>query len=420
MVAARDRLLDELGSLRVPDGPLEILANYFGTDKLAEVTGRKQRVVRKLDENGQMKTVIEKTRRRREHRRDQRLPGRQESPSWYSRKRAEPAAATTRRTAAAARSARRSHYLVQAGWRADKAVQGFGRTHRTNQASAPLFHLVTTDLEGQKRFISSIARRLGQLGALTKGERKAGDQGLFGLRDNLESAEARAGLTQFFRDVHRGDVKGVTMQDLEKGMGLEADRHPNRGPAGGPPGNEPVPQPRAVAHDRPAEPHVPGVQRSHGSGHRPGGSGRHAGHGRRDLPGRQDHQEERADRLHRTPQRRRDEARAFGGAHQEQPGRLRGYYPGRTQQDGRREAHHVRAEQAQRQRVRGQPRGELHRRQGQHRRSGAAHVAGGLPVHRSEQDRRRQLGAPHAGEGQAAVGQRRSRRWASSARAICT
>jgi hypothetical protein len=32
-VAARDRLLDELGSIRVPDGPLEMLLNHFGTTR---------------------------------------------------------------------------------------------------------------------------------------------------------------------------------------------------------------------------------------------------------------------------------------------------------------------------------------------------------------------------------------------------
>jgi hypothetical protein len=33
---------------------------------------------------------------------------------------------------------RRVHFLVQPGWRADKAVQGFGRTHRSNQANEPI------------------------------------------------------------------------------------------------------------------------------------------------------------------------------------------------------------------------------------------------------------------------------------------
>lgn len=227
-VAMRERLLDEIGSIRVPDGPLEILLNHFGTDKVAEVTGRGQRVVRKIDdETGQMKTVVEKR-------------GAQsnvaESNDFQAGKKPilvfSEAGGTGRSYHAAIGSgsekARRAHYLVQGGWRADKAVQGFGRTHRTNQASAPIFNLVTTDLQGQKRFISSIARRLGQLGALTKGERRTGDQGLFGARDNLESTEARDALRQFYHDVNRGQVEGVTMQTLEEGMGLKM-RDPETG-----------------------------------------------------------------------------------------------------------------------------------------------------------------------------------------------
>ena len=36
-----------------------------------------------------------------------------------------------------ANTARRVHYLLEPGWRADQAIQGLGRTHRTHQASAP-------------------------------------------------------------------------------------------------------------------------------------------------------------------------------------------------------------------------------------------------------------------------------------------
>jgi hypothetical protein len=220
LVARRDKLLDQIGSIRVPDGPLEMLMNHFGTDKVAEVTGRKQRVVRKPDETGQMKTVVE-------HRGAS--ANLAEASSFQAGKKPilvfSEAGGTGRsyhaEIGSGSEDARRSHYLVQGGWRADKAVQGFGRTHRTNQASAPIFHLVTTDLQGQKRFISSIARRLAQLGALTKGERRAADQGMFGMRDNLESTEARDGLTQFFKDVNAGQVDGVSMDDLEKSMGLK-------------------------------------------------------------------------------------------------------------------------------------------------------------------------------------------------------
>ena len=53
---------------------------------------------------------------------------------------------------------RRIHYLLEPGWRADQAIQGLGRTHRTHQASAPLFRPVTTDVKGERRFIATIAR----------------------------------------------------------------------------------------------------------------------------------------------------------------------------------------------------------------------------------------------------------------------
>ena len=59
-----------------------------------------------------------------------------------------------------ANTERRIHYLLEPGWRADQAIQGLGRTHRTHQASAPLFRPVTTDVKGEKRFIATIARRL--------------------------------------------------------------------------------------------------------------------------------------------------------------------------------------------------------------------------------------------------------------------
>lgn len=219
-IAMREALLNQLGSLRVPQGPLEMLFDKFGTDMVAEVTGRSQRVVRAPDQSGELKTVVEKRGAQSSIVDAEAFQAGKKKILVFSQ-----AGGTGRSYHAAlgsgAEKARRSHYLVQGGWRADAAVQGFGRTHRTSQASAPIFHLVTTDLQGQKRFISSIARRLGQLGALTKGERRTGDQGMFGMRDNLESTEAREGLTKFIEDVVGGKVEGVTTEDIQKGMGLK-------------------------------------------------------------------------------------------------------------------------------------------------------------------------------------------------------
>lgn len=231
--AAKEKLLLDLGSLRVPDGPLEILTNHYGPDAVAEVTGRKERVVERPDETGKVRKVREKRGTDANVAEANSFQSGKKKilvfsqaggtgASYHDDKTAERVDDDERMSIGgnSGNGARRSHYLVQAGWRADTAVQGFGRTHRTNQWTAPIFHLVTTDLEGQKRFISSIARRLGQLGALTKGERRTGDQGMFGLQDNLESDEAKAGLVQLFRDIYAGNVDGFSVEDLSEQMGL--------------------------------------------------------------------------------------------------------------------------------------------------------------------------------------------------------
>jgi hypothetical protein len=52
-------------------------------------------------------------------------------------------------------------------------VQQLGRTHRSNQISAPEFKLLITDVGSELRLVSSVANRLEALGALTSGDRKA-------------------------------------------------------------------------------------------------------------------------------------------------------------------------------------------------------------------------------------------------------
>ena len=81
----------------------------------------------------------------------------------------------------------RVHYLLEPGWKADAAIQGLGRTHRTNQAQPPLFRPIATDVKAEKRFLSTIARRLDTLGAITRGQRQTGGQGLFRPEDNLKA-----------------------------------------------------------------------------------------------------------------------------------------------------------------------------------------------------------------------------------------
>jgi hypothetical protein len=213
-VEAKAKLIDELSSIRTPLAPLEMIFQAFGAGDIAEATGRSRRI-----EFEAGKQVVKP-----------RTPAMMASDIadfQADRKKmiifsdAGGTGASYHADLGAKNQRLRRHYLVQAGWRADKAVQGFGRTHRTNQKQPPEYVLVTTDLEGQKRFISSIARRLAQLGALTKGQRQT-TEGMFSERDNLESEYAELAVRSLIKDIKNGDLlPDISWQDVEQEMGLD-------------------------------------------------------------------------------------------------------------------------------------------------------------------------------------------------------
>ncbi len=144
------------------------------------------------------------------------------------------------------------HYLLEPGWRADAAIQGLGRSNRTNQKQPPIFRPVATDVKGEKRFLSTIARRLDTLGAITRGQRQTGGQGLFRADDNLESPYAKAALRQFYQLLYAGKVEGCSLTDVS-GRDRPRPPRPGRLAAGRAAADHAVPQPRAGAAHRSAE-----------------------------------------------------------------------------------------------------------------------------------------------------------------------
>ena len=115
----------------------------------------------------------------------------------------------------------RVHYLLEAGWKADAAIQGLGRTNRTHQAQPPLFRPIATDVKAEKRFLSTIARRLDTLGAITRGQRQTGGQGFFRPEDNLESPYAHDALRQLYRLIYAGKIEDCALQTFEDATGLK-------------------------------------------------------------------------------------------------------------------------------------------------------------------------------------------------------
>ena len=65
----------------------------------------------------------------------------------------------------------RYHILLEFPWSAERAIQQFGRTNRTNQRTPPVYLLLTTSVEGERRFSCSLAARVKQMGASTYANR---------------------------------------------------------------------------------------------------------------------------------------------------------------------------------------------------------------------------------------------------------
>jgi hypothetical protein len=205
----RAELMDKLSILEVPEHPLDQLVNYFSVENVAEMTGRKKRLIRTTSGTleyrprqlpGVPSKLINLHEKNAFQNGDKRIAIMSEVASTGD---------SLHAGCHVGNQQRRLHIAAELKWSADKQIQDFGRTHRTGQVAPPVYLLVFTELGGEKRFSATIARRLGNMGALTKGDRKAEKAGNLD-KYNLESKEGRSALNIVLTSIMRGrEIEGI-------------------------------------------------------------------------------------------------------------------------------------------------------------------------------------------------------------------
>lgn len=214
--SAFEKLRHKILNLELPPNALDYLIDELGgTTKVAEMTGRNQRVVkrngryiveRRCKSTGAESVNIEERER---FQKGEKLiaiisDAASTGVSLHSERRAQ-------------NQRRRIHFTLELPWSADKAVQQLGRSHRSNQSSAPMFNLVISKIGAERRFASAVAARLASLGALSKGDRRASA--------NIKEGEGSGGMDMFKIDPQIGAraLKSVFQNILKMAMGKRPD-----------------------------------------------------------------------------------------------------------------------------------------------------------------------------------------------------
>lgn len=165
-----DDALSEMGVVvdNMPLNPLDSIVEHFGVGSIAELTGRRHRLVRQknggyaLEKNPPLRSQVSDFQSGRKH------------VAVLSR-----AGGIGISLHDAEDGRPRVHIILELPWSAEDILQQMGRTHRSSSLHSPSYVLMTSDVPAEMRFASAIVNKLQSFGALVKADRRSCSFGFF-------------------------------------------------------------------------------------------------------------------------------------------------------------------------------------------------------------------------------------------------
>lgn len=196
-------MLEKLADVNFPDNPMDAIVEHFGVENISEVSGRTKRLIRGEHVVRKVKGV------RRDELNEYETSTLQDGTNRIAVITGSAATGISMHSDLSKKNQQqRVFYAFQLNWSADKQLQSFGRVHRSNQDSAPIYKLLRTNLKSEERIVNATSRRLAGLGALTTGSREALAGGLFEIED-LTDVYGEAALVVTYQDIFNDRIPGI-------------------------------------------------------------------------------------------------------------------------------------------------------------------------------------------------------------------